>query len=84
MIQESDLLEYGFKKNTDSDQALFPYEKILAEEGDGILGLVVTTIMGQFDIAICTPTGELIFISAINSLEELKPIEKSITGWMAN
>lgn len=84
MITQQDLFDYGFTENKDSDSIIFPYEKIIAENEEGVLGLVVTTIQGQEDIAIVTPTGELIFVSAIKDLEQLKVIESSITGWDGN
>ena len=83
MINEQDLLDYGFEEN--EDFPLCPFEKRISEphEGSGRLSIVVTHERNQGEFALKMPDGSTLFLQ-VENLEQLEDFEKSIQSWEPN
>ena len=79
MINEQDLLDYGFTK---TDFALWPFEKHLSEQDEdgGRLSLELTFIRNTAEFALRLPDASKIFLQ-VENLEQLKVFENSIQSW---
>jgi len=84
MIQEQDLIKYGFEKTQD-EIPVWPFEKKLSEpdEDGGMLLLVVTVERNTGEFALVMPDGNKLFLQ-IENLEQLRVFESSIQSWEPN
>lgn len=85
-ISKKDLIEFGFTEETGAAKAIYPYEKVLLaveETNEPVLSLVVENYNQGAIFGIITQEGHTIYLS-VASMDELKIIEKSITGYKPN
>lgn len=85
LISFDELIEFGMIKETDEANALIcPMYKQLFEPEEGQefgLSIGCWLVDQQYNLAIITPNADAIILGAVESIEQLKVIEKSITGF---
>jgi len=74
-ITEQDLLDFGMFK---TDDPVIPFEKILGQNKNGKVSIVVTTERNMVEFAIFIPGG-LLFLDQRTTLRNLKVITKCLS-----
>ncbi len=85
-ISKKDLIEFGFIEETGAAKVIYPYSKVLlADENtnEPALSLVVENYNQTAVFGIISHEGHTIYLS-VASMNDLKIIEKSITGYKPN
>ena len=77
MITEKHLLKFGMVK---TDDIVFPYEKILGQNKNGKVSIVLTHERNIDEFAILIPDG-IIFLDQRTTIKELKTIEKCLSSY---
>ena len=79
-ITKEQLIEYGFKPTLDP---VSTHQKIIGENEDGRLVLVVTWERNVAELALSLPDGGMLFLRP-TSLEHLHIFEQCIESWSPN
>ncbi len=84
MIRPKDLEAFGMHPPGDGSARQFPLVKILMESEDGSATTSIClhkSINMSPTLVLRLPTGDLIYLGGVESLDELETIEKCITGF---
>lgn len=91
MISKEDLLEFGFVENKEPSKVIYPFEKVILEqeiEGqddtEPVLSLVLERFNESVSIGLISNDGHTIYLNGIESIEDLKVIEKCISSYRPN
>lgn len=80
-ITKETLLEFGMVEVAGDEKFLTPMKKVLGSNKEGDLSIVVWMGRNSAELGILSPDGALTYINGIETIDELKIIEKAITEW---